>query len=439
MRKTMWWAVAGLLALTLAPGPTRAQEAPRPASTAGERRGWFGISLSCDDCVILRAGRIAYTRAPHIVTVESGSPAHLAGLRNGDTIVAVEGLALTTPEGFERFATARIGVPIRLTVRSYGQERDVTVNPIERSSASTIAEYYNSRLRTAQRAGITALRSGFRTPLGWLGFQAEFIEAGGVRRTPRFREPPVVLMVDVDGPAHRAGLRRGDTLTAMDGLDLTTTEGQRAFGRVEPGQRVTLTVRRGGPERRVPLVAVPRPDATRAELAAFEEYRTARDSVESEYRQIATVGLARARAEMAEFERLLRETELSRREAIDSSRRRLMAIDSVLRALRNERNRIGEAGGFDVIWGPPAAMALMAQPPQPPQPAQPARAPLLPGMPTPTVAYPLRYSNRLGDLVNVEVRAPGFVAAQEVGDSVIVLTIPGGVLVKVERRPGTRR
>ncbi len=434
MRKTMALAVAGLLALTLAPRTARAQDV-RVTTTAGERRGWFGISLSCDDCVILRGGRVAYTRTPHIVTVEAGSPAHLAGLRNGDTILAVEGQAVTTPDGFERFAMARVGVPIRLTVRSYGQEREVTVNPAQRSSASTIAEYYNQRLRTAQRQGITALRSGFRTPLGWLGFQAEFIEAGGARRLARFQEPPVVLMVDVDGPAHRAGLRRGDTLTAMDGLDLTTTPGQRAFRAIEPGQRVTLTVRRGT-ERRVPLVAVARPDATRDELAAFEEYRAARDSVESEYRQIATASLARARAEMAELERILRETELARRESIDSSRRRLAAIDSVLRALRSERNRIGEVSGFDMF--PPglaAERALLAIPPQPPQPP---RAVALPGVAPTGVAYPLRYSNRLGDLVNVEVRAPGFVSAREVGDSLIVLTIPGGVQVKVEKR-GVRR
>lgn len=406
-----------------------------------DRRGWFGINLSCEECYVQRGpGRVAWVTAPAVVTVESGSPAYIAGLRNGDTIVAVEGHAVTTPEAFERFARARPNEPIRLTVRRSGNERDVTVIPSERASAATIRDYYNQRLRIAQNRGVSALRAAFRSPLGWLGMGLECEQCSvadfGLRRSWRFRAPPAVTAIDVDGPAHRAGLRRGDTLLAIDGNDITTAQGGRAFAEIEPGQRVTLTVRRAGREQRLQLVAVARPDASREELRVFEEYRRMRDSVEALYRAVHAEAVARAQADMREAERLLREAALGRAQ-LDSSRRRISAIDSVLRSLLRERSRlIGESAVFQGVYeAPPALEPVAPVAPVPdvhpvPAPVPPA-AMALPGRPG--VAYPLRYSGRVGN-VNVEVRAPAGVNAQEVGDSVIVVLAPGGVEVRIRRR-----
>lgn len=426
MRTTV---VAAMLAVSAAPAWGQ-----QTAVATTERRGWFGISLSCDECFIQRGpNRVAYTRAPAIYTVESGSPAHNAGLRNGDTIIAVDGMAITTPEGFERFAAARAGVPIRLTVRKQGQERIVEVVPAERSSASTIRDFYEERLRIARRSGLNALRNSFRSPLGWLGMGLECEDCSvtetGVRRSWRFRRLPMVLTVDVDGPAHRAGLRRGDTLTAIDGIDLTTSEGGRAFAQVEPGQRVTLTMRRAGRDTRIPLVAVARPDATREEVAAYEEYRRTRDSIETEYRAVATASVAQASAQMRELEALLRAGDLNRA-AIDSSRRRLQVIDSVLRALRrDERQQLLEGLGGDG----PRAIAMPAI-------GMPGIAPTAAVAPMPPGARPIlspRYSGRLGN-VTIEARALGAVNVQEVGDSVVILLAPG-VEVRIAMRGPVRR
>jgi hypothetical protein len=56
------------------------------------------------------------------------------------------------------------------------------------------------------------------------------------------------------------------------------------------------------------------------------------------------------------------------------------------------------------------------------------------------VVYPLRYSGRLKDLANVEVRSLGAPTISEIGDSLVVVTA-GGVEVKVALRPvpGARR
>jgi hypothetical protein len=428
-----------ILAAALLGGVASRAAAQQTPLASTERRGWFGISLSCSDCYTqVGPGRVAYTRYPAISSVESGSPAHQAGLRYGDTLLAIEGLPLTSAEGFERFAGARPGEPVRLTVRKGGEQREVVVVPT--SGSTTVQDYYRERLRIAQRRGYEQLRNSFRTPLGWLGMgleceQCSVTTLGRRAQNWTFRAPPAVLTVDVDGPAHRAGLRRGDTVTAIDGVDLTTTEGGRAFAEVEPGQRVTLTVRRDGRERRVSLAAVVRPDASRQELAAFEEYRRIRDSVEAIYREMASASMARAQAEIREMERLMRELERNRH-AIDSTRRRVATIDSVLRALRSaERELTGETGLGLATPRPARAPVAVAAPPAPVAPIAPvAPAPPVPAAaPPPPSAAPLRYSGRLGNLVNVEARAPGGVNVQEVADTMIVVTA-SGVEVRVIRR-----
>jgi hypothetical protein len=428
-----------MLAIALAVGAAL----PVAAQQGAERRGFFGVSMTCEDCFIQRApGRVAYTRFPAISSITDGSAAEAAGLRTGDTVVAIEGLLLTTPEGFERWAYARPNVPVRLTVRRQGQEREVTVTPTDRSSASTTQDFYRGRLQIAQRRGLESLRSAYRSPMGWLGIgiectQCEVMTVGRRQQTWSFSRPPAVEWVDVDGPSHRAGLRRGDTLIAMDGVDLTTREGGRAFGQIEPGQRITLTVQRDGRERRVSLVAVPRPDASREELAAFQEFRSLRDSAATQYREQVTTAMSRAQAQMRELELALRNQDVIRA-SLDSTRRRLAAIDSVMRALREvERARLSGVGsGFELFYPtPPRAPKALVAPmaPMAPTPPTPPVAALAPLPPERLTSAPLRYSGRLAEVVNIEARAPGRVSVDELGDSAVVVTA-GSARVSVTLR-----
>lgn len=419
-----------LLALALA-GTARAS-AQQTTAEATPRRGFFGLTLSCSECVIQRdQGRVAYAVQPWVSAVTRGGPADQAGLVRGDTLVAADGLELTTPEGFERFAMVTPGQSLRLTVRRGGQQRDVTVVLGENRSSGSPQEYYASALRTARARGVDVYRSAFRSPMGWLGMGLECegcAVAFGLRPVARFQSPPAVLTVDVEGPAHRAGLRRGDTLLAIDGLDLTTSEGGRAFAGIDPGQRVALTVRRDGRERQVRLVAVARPDASAEELAAYESYRRGRDSLQSVYRETVTGALQRAQLEMRDLERLMRDAEMSR-SVMDSSRKRLATIDSALRTLRNAERLAYGTGAYSGSINVTAPRVAVA--PVPPVP------PVAWAAPSAGVAHapaPLRYSGRLGDLVNVEARAPGAVNVSEIGDSVIVVTA-GETVVRITQRP----
>jgi membrane-associated protease RseP (regulator of RpoE activity) len=420
--------------------PASAQQAN---ANADQRRGFFGLTLSCSDCYIQREpGRVAYAVPPSVASVTRGGPADQAGLVRGDTLVAADGLDLTTPAGFERFAMVTPGQSLRLTVQRNGQRRDVTVVLSESQSVGSSQEYYARALRTAQVRGVDVYRQAFRAPMGWLGMGLECegcAVAFGLRPVARFRSPPVVLTVDVEGPAHRAGLRRGDTLLAIDDLDLTTSEGGQAFAGIEPGQRVKITAKRDGRERQVRLVAVARPDASAEELAAYESYRRGRDSLAAGYRYAVTSALQRAQVEMRDLERMMQDAEISRR-VLDSTRKRLSTIDSALRAARNAE-RLAYSGAISGRYGvTPPRPAIAPTAPVAAVPPTPAAVAVAPSVYTYTTGgvtvAPLRYSGRLGSLVNVEARAPGAVNVSEIGDSVIVVTT-GDVVVRISQRvPG---
>lgn len=133
----------------------------------------------------------------------------------------------------------------------------------------------------------------------------------------------------------------------------------------------------------------------------------------------------------------LREMEASRL-SVEEARRRVSRMDSVLRAAARAEREFDRSG---TAWG---VMALPARAPKafagpatpvPPVAAVAPVAPTAPLPPTPVAPggrFPLRYSNRIGN-VNVEARAPGPVSVSEVGDSLIVVHY-GGVEVRIQRR-----
>jgi S1-C subfamily serine protease len=80
----------------------------------------------------LRAHQIESESALMVVHVESGSPAHTAGLMDGDIIVAFEGRPVTGVDDLHRVLDERrIGVTSTITLLRRGVKRDVQVIPVE--------------------------------------------------------------------------------------------------------------------------------------------------------------------------------------------------------------------------------------------------------------------------------------------------------------------
>ena len=107
---------------------------------------------------------------------------------------------------------------------------------------------------------------GLVTPRGWFGFAFQCEECfvrtgpGDTEAVWEFGSHPKVYSVDLGSPAARAGIRRGDVITKIDGLSILSPAGGRRFGAIRPGQVVKWTVQREGATRTVAGRAAERPD-----------------------------------------------------------------------------------------------------------------------------------------------------------------------------------
>lgn len=274
-----------------------------------------------------RAGqrpRMTFEREPRIVGVRENGPA--AGrLRDGDVIVAVDGQLITTAEGGRRFSAIDPGDRVRLSVRRGGRVQEVTIvagtrcmraptppmppRPPAAAAAPRPPTTPRAPSPPAARAPAPPVAPAAPTPPaapapppppeilpeGWFGFGIQCRNCGvhapsGRPTTFRFGDAPTVVNVEPGTPAARAGMRRGDRLTHVDGVSLTTPEGWRRFGAIEPGQQVRWTYTRGGRAHQAVLRAIDRPDAGRARAAASAASTAAAAAAGQRLRYSGTVG-----------------------------------------------------------------------------------------------------------------------------------------------------
>jgi hypothetical protein len=235
-------------------------------------------------------------------------------LRDGDVITAVNGALITTREGGMRFSRMAPGETVTLRVRRDGREIDVpvTVGSIcaeELSGPLGLRELIAPRAPEAPepseapdsipmpegpggapaparvapgvrptpfrfwipamnaRPGMSMPDAGPEAlPRGWMGIGLVCQECGGELPdqgdTPvwTFGTLPTISYVEPEGPAARAGLRRGDQLTHIDGVSLLTSEGGKRFGAVKGGQKVRWTFVRDGSTRTIAVTAAARPE-----------------------------------------------------------------------------------------------------------------------------------------------------------------------------------
>ncbi|XZG68857.1 RIP metalloprotease RseP [Chitinibacteraceae bacterium HSL-7] len=159
------------------------------------------------------------TLRPHVAEVQPGSPAAQAGLRSGDDVRAVAGKPVSSWDELflELVAQAGSGEPVALTVHHEGEgERALSMAPIPGAALSP-------------------------RMLGTLGLSP----------VPLTR---VVDVVQAGSAAERAGLRVGDELLAIDGVDLQGWSQLQTKVTQSGGRELVLAFSRGGQLQQVALV-----------------------------------------------------------------------------------------------------------------------------------------------------------------------------------------
>jgi len=174
----------------------------------------------------LRIGNNEIERTGAVVrTVDTGSAADRAGLKEDDLIVAVNGQKVTTARRFlGLISTWPAGAEVTVTVRRGEESLDL-----------------KAKLRPAKARDITGRELDPRSGGGRTGATFE-----------KTKEGIVVTFVTPLSPADDAGLAEGDLVLKVDGTPVKELDGLLEEVRNKnPGDKVAILVRRDGKEREI--------------------------------------------------------------------------------------------------------------------------------------------------------------------------------------------
>ncbi len=288
MHVTVSTGLLGLMTAIGLPSQLGAQDTPVSCGEGQHVIGTLGIPrLGCGACVVtFEGGRrmLRFDTEPVVNAVGSGGPAD-GKLEVGDRVVAIDDALITSAEGGRRWSTIAPGENVTLLVRRDGQERRVHVEAAGKCAPlypEDKQDYVIVRRDPGDEQRVTIVASRSRR---WFGVTLRCANRPG--EVGVCLTPPEVIAVEDPGPASEAGLRVGDVLTEIDGLSLTSPEGERRWSQVRPGESVRLLVVRNLNTLTVQVTPVDRasvtgePALSRDELLRrLESLRSLRDTAE---------------------------------------------------------------------------------------------------------------------------------------------------------------
>jgi immune inhibitor A len=182
------------------------------STSSGTAAGYLGVVIA------------EKSSKPTIDVVAPDSPAELAGLKEGDVVMAIDGQRVaTTAEARDALRAKLAGDKVRIAVKRESSPIEVT---------ATLKPTTKPMTMSTSRAvlGVT---------LGGAG------PGGGVKLSD----------VTAGGAAEKAGLKTGDVILKIDGVTISGDNGFREYvGNKAPGDRLELIVERG--EKKLELKAV---------------------------------------------------------------------------------------------------------------------------------------------------------------------------------------
>jgi S1-C subfamily serine protease len=239
--------------------------------------GYLGVSF--DNVSISRENNLPavyeFDGRPTIVSVEPGSPAQNAGILNGDVLVSIGGQDVRRPvplgsilkpgarvpvKFIRAGSTKEVAVLVEKRPASFREGNCAEVNDLIGSDRSPVIMWSRVPAPPAAPSAPSA-REAPRAPQAPTGFMVSpvpmigFNGVAGAQLTPvddDWRELVgvdkglVVVGVAAGSPAQRSGLKKGDVVTSVDDVSLSSVRMlQRAIGITE-GRSVKLQVVRNG-------------------------------------------------------------------------------------------------------------------------------------------------------------------------------------------------
>jgi len=209
-------------------------------TTGRVSRGRIGVTIQEITKELAESFKLPKAAGALVTSVEKGSPADKAGVQVSDVIVKFDGKAVSSSSDLPRIvAQTRPGSKVNMELWRNGSSREVAVS---------VGEMPEDKV--AQRPG----RKESPKPgnvVGRLGLTLSELSA------EQRRELGIsggLLIDDAQGPALKAGIRRGDVLMAINNQDVKSVEQlNQLMAQFEKARSVALLIKRGDGALYVPL------------------------------------------------------------------------------------------------------------------------------------------------------------------------------------------
>lgn len=196
-------------------------------------RSKLGVTVQLLTAELAESLGLSENRGALISDVELASPANLAGLQQGDVVVAMDGRQVTDANALRnQVASALPGSTVSVEVLRGGKSKTVSVRVIERETEPRKASIDNERRSGDPQLGMAV------SPV-----TPQLADQLGLARD---EQGVVVTDVDPAGPAGSAGLQPGDVITRVNERDVTTVAALRAAISARTDKPALMLVNRRG-------------------------------------------------------------------------------------------------------------------------------------------------------------------------------------------------
>ena len=188
-------------------------------------RGWLGLALQEVTPSLAKNLNLKGPKGALVADVTKGGPAEKAGIRRGDVIVSLGGIAVESANDLRnRIAGSRVGKKVEVGLVRRG----------DRATVQSVVEAYKPSPQVA------ALELENR--LGIEVKEVSILEAR--KRRLNSREGVVISKVDPQGPAGKAGMEPGDIIYQMNNQAIRGLKDyNRTLEKIQPGEEALLLVR----------------------------------------------------------------------------------------------------------------------------------------------------------------------------------------------------
>jgi Do/DeqQ family serine protease len=190
-------------------------------------RGWLGVSIQPVNDEIAASFSLKKASGALVNEVVAGSPAAIAGIRQGDIILALDGKEIKDVAQLQRLvADTSVGKRVEVKVFREGREQRLSLV-----------------LGNTESASAKQAKPAEAVPASWMG-----MAVAELPREMRMRGASGVVITDIDaeGLAAEAGLQRGDIIVSVNRISVTNlAEYGRAIAESGKKGSAVLLVKRG--------------------------------------------------------------------------------------------------------------------------------------------------------------------------------------------------